>query len=306
MKKTTYIGGKIAGAFYNSNELLAHVIIHRRTPKDIEVLRKVKYGDGERETMDIIRPRDKGEKRPLLIYIHGGGWISGNTYMRNTYCTEYVKNGYVCANIDYAYAPSKTFPYQIEQLCRAIDFVFDHADEYGIDTSRIVLAGESAGGYFIFYFASLALNPSLLDKLEIKMRHISEFKPRAIISNCGAIDPVRLCDNKFPGIKLMLKSFCDRTIDEIRSNTDDIKLMTPQITKDFPATMLITASQDQLRYDSYATREIFEQLGVPYATFEAKGLLSQHAFPLALVEKQGRECFAQTLKFITPYVEMRD
>lgn len=302
MKKSTYIRGRMAGCFYNFTELLAQMIIARKPPKYVTVERRVLYGDGPRERLNLIYKKTE-EKRPLFLYIHGGGWISGNVDMRDTYCTEFVKQGFFAANIDYEYAPRQIFPYQIKQCLKALDWIYEHAEEYNIDMSKILLAGESAGVYFLYYLAAIAANPGLADKLGIDFNARDKFKVTAIISNCGAIDIVRLTENKFPDIKTMLKSFTGKTIKELKNgvNNDEIRLMIPQISEKTPPSMIIYARHDKLKSESMVLKEQLDRLAVPNKTFEGTGLISQHAFPIATIEKRGKQCLKETMDFILPY-----
>lgn len=304
MKRSTYLHGKAAGVFYNATELLAHAILKRRLPKDIAMDKGVRYGEGKHDVMNFIYPKERCEKLPLLLYIHGGGFISGLYNMRNTYCTEYVKNGFVAASIDYDYAPSKVFPYQLKQCFRALDHIFDNAEKYDIDTSKIILGGESAGGFFIFYLAAIACDNSLLDKLGIEFRHKDEFRPRAIVSICGAFDMERLVNSNFPDMKLMVKCFTGLTPDEIRKGgeAERIKLLSPRVTKDFPPVMLIYAKHDALKSESLDVKEKLIKCGVPFREYEGTGIISMHAFPIATICKKGRECFSETLDFVSDFI----
>lgn len=302
MKKIAYLKGVIGGFFMNCTELPAKWLITRKPAEGVKLVKGVKYGDGERETMNLAY-KEKREKEPVFIYIHGGGWCSGLLDMRNTYCQEFAARGWFAANIGYQYAPMMTFPGQFKQIYKGIDWLYDHADEYQIDMSKVLLAGESAGGYFIAYMAAMALDHTLYDKLGIEFKHRDDFKVTALISNCGAVDINRLIDSKFPGMKYMLNAFTGYSHKEIRAgkDKDEIKILSPYVTKGFPPTMLIYAARDYLRFESFAMEEQFKELGVPYAMFKGEGIISMHAFPIATIEKRGKECLRQTLEFVKPY-----
>ena len=93
-------------------------------------------------------PKAEGGKRPLFVYIHGGGYLSGIRSNRRFYCYNWVEEGFVAVNIDYDYALAAEHPVHIRQIFKGIEFVPDRAAEYGIDRDRVVAAGDSAGGYF--------------------------------------------------------------------------------------------------------------------------------------------------------------
>ncbi len=302
MKKIAYLKGRIGGFFMNGTELLAQAIIQRKPAEGTVLVKGIKYGDGPRETLNLSYKLER-ETQPLFLYIHGGGWCSGLLDMRNTYCQEYASRGFFAANVGYQYAPMMTFPDQFKQLFKAIDWLYDHAEEYKIDMSKVLMAGESAGGYFISYITSMTLDHTLYDKLGIDFKHRDEFKITALISNCGAVDINRLVYSKFPGMKYMLNAFTGYHYKEIHAgkDKDEIKVLSPTIAEGFPPTVLIYAEHDFLRHEAFAMQKIFESIGTPYLLIGGKGLLSQHAWPIATIEKQGKEILRKTVEFLAPY-----
>lgn len=91
--------------------------------------------------------RGKQEAKSCLIYIHGGGWLGGTVYAVENPCkliTELADA--VVFNVDYDLAPEVKFPDNLEECYAVVKHVYDHAEEYGIDKTRITVAGDSAGG----------------------------------------------------------------------------------------------------------------------------------------------------------------
>jgi acetyl esterase/lipase len=105
----------------------------------------------QKHLLDIYLPAGKGNKRPLVVWIHGGAWNHNDKYadmgyMKNT-VKEFIDSGYALASIDYRFSSSATFPAQIQDCNQALDFLYRHAEQYGIDKNRFALIGFSAGGH---------------------------------------------------------------------------------------------------------------------------------------------------------------
>ncbi len=84
---------------------------------------------------------------PLVVYLHGGGWVLGNPANYDPLCTFLADAaGVVIANLDYRLAPKHPAPNGLEDCLDAIDWLSRNADGQGVDTGRIGLAGDSAGG----------------------------------------------------------------------------------------------------------------------------------------------------------------
>jgi len=97
---------------------------------------------------DVFRPDDK-RQRPVLMWIHGGGLIRGYRMDVNAQIkAEFLNAGYAIVSIDYRLAPETKLPQIIEDLRDAYTWLHDKGPElFHVDTSRIAVVGDSAGGY---------------------------------------------------------------------------------------------------------------------------------------------------------------
>jgi acetyl esterase/lipase len=105
----------------------------------------------KKHLLDVYLPAHGKKNLPLLIWVHGGGWMTNDkyadmNYMRNT-IGAILERGYALASIDYRQSTSAVFPAQIQDCNQAVQFLYDHAAEYGIDRDRFGLIGFSAGGH---------------------------------------------------------------------------------------------------------------------------------------------------------------
>ncbi len=110
----------------------------------------LQYGDGHpRQLLDIYLPAGPIVQRPMVIYIHGGGWRTGSRTTANSggRVTELLARGFAVASIDYRLSGDATFPAQIHDCKAAIRYLRMHAAVYGIDPDRIAVWGTSAGGH---------------------------------------------------------------------------------------------------------------------------------------------------------------
>jgi acetyl esterase/lipase len=107
--------------------------------------------------LQLIRPRGVQGSLPVVLYLHGGGWILGSFISHGRLARELaVGANAVVAFVEYALAPQARYPVQIEQCYAAAKWLVAHAAEYGIDSSRLAVAGDSAGGNMAAVLAILA------------------------------------------------------------------------------------------------------------------------------------------------------
>lgn len=309
MDKKVYWRGRIATPWYNFTELIAYALTYRRMPDSLVYEKRIRYGEEKQQYYNTYCRKDLvGENKPLMIYVHGGGFVSGITDMRNAYIRNFAQRGFFTASLSYTYAPKKVFPEPLQELCTAIDCLFDRAKEQKFDTNDLLLCGESAGGYFIFMLTALATDPSLAEKLGIRFRHLSEFSVKAMVSHSGCFNLKKLLDkkspqSKFPDIKMMTCSFLGKryrdAVDYL--NTPEGELSYAHVTAQFPPTFFATGAADKLRFESYDAMEAYKANDIPYEHFEGTGPYAAHAWTIAPVFKQGKECLNKTMRFVESY-----
>lgn len=122
-------------------------------PKGTILHGNVQYNNDtlKKHLLDIYLPANASGKIPLVVFIHGGGWLSNDKYadigyMKKT-VAEIVSSGFAVASIDYRWSTQAVFPAQILDCNRAISYLYDNADKYNFDTKRFAVLGWSAGGH---------------------------------------------------------------------------------------------------------------------------------------------------------------
>jgi acetyl esterase/lipase len=106
-----------------------------------------------------------GRPRPLVIYVHGGGWRHGDSRTTGAFTNfprvlaSLAARGYVVASIDYRLTGEARYPAAVEDVNSAIAYLRLHAGDWGIDPTRVVLWGASAGGYLVAMSATTCNDP---------------------------------------------------------------------------------------------------------------------------------------------------
>ena len=107
------------------------------------------YGTDALQTLDFYKAKNTSGLAPLLVFVHGGGWKhgdKGNATGRDK-VTHYAGLGYHLASINYRLVPVATVEQQAADVAAAIAYLYKNAEKLGIDRSRIVLMGHSAGAH---------------------------------------------------------------------------------------------------------------------------------------------------------------
>lgn len=134
------------------------VLPFRMRNPDVRRDRNLAYAPGgKRFLMDIYRPREPVQDRPVLLQIHGGGWmLDSKDHQGIPLMLHMAQRGWVCVAINYPLSPKSRWPEHIIGVKRAVAWIREHIGSYGGDPSFLAATGGSAGGHLA---ALLALTP---------------------------------------------------------------------------------------------------------------------------------------------------
>jgi len=129
--------------------------LQRKEPySDVRVERDVKYGPAELNRLDIFAPKTVSENRPVLLFLRGGAFTTGDKRLPGSPFYDNimlwaVTNGFVGVNLNYRLAPQSPWPAGGEDIASAIQWVIDNIGARGGDPARIYLMGHSAGAVHV-------------------------------------------------------------------------------------------------------------------------------------------------------------
>lgn len=237
------------------------------------------------------------KKRPLLVFFHGGGWVTGNIDSYDKVCANLAKyTGHTVLSVDYRLAPEYRFPAGLEDCYLAVQEAFAQAELLGTKPEQITLIGDSAGG-------NLAAAVSLL------ARDRGAFCPaRQILiypaTNNDHTDASPFASVRENGTDFLLTSKRIRDYMELYlSNEEDRKnpYFAPLLAEDLseqPKTLVITAAFDPLRDEGEAYGEKLRAAGNSVEIHRVEDALHGF-FSLPPRFSQVRECYEVINRFLS-------
>ncbi|NUT47246.1 MAG: alpha/beta hydrolase [Saccharothrix sp.] len=206
---------------------------------------------------------------PLLVFYHGGGWVSGDLDSHDNLCRFLaVEGGVRVLAADYRLAPEHPFPAAADDARTAFEYAVRHADELNVDPRRIALGGDSAGG-------NLAAVTAL---------HAGEVKPVFLLLFYPAVDAsARRRSRELFGRGFFLTDdkmdwFLDHYAPSRDTHTDPrLSVLLAEDLSALPPTYLATAGFDPLRDEGEAFAEKLARQGVPVVLRRHEGLFHGYA-----------------------------
>jgi len=238
--------------------------------KDLEKIDRTKLDESICEDLDIsYTDKSSNEqkldvyyskikiKKPILIDIHGGGFISNDKEINHLFGNYMAQNGFVVFNLNYRLAyPEYTVFDQIEDIDSAVNWILANAEKYGGDANSMYIAGHSSAGVLAVTEAMLCNNTDMLRDYNLKERH---YNYKGMILNCGLMHFYKR-SIAYTGMRNMVfpKNYSKNEKYKylIFENREEIK--------NLPKTVLITNKKDALKNMTYWFKKVLEHYGVPH------------------------------------------
>lgn len=249
------------GAAEASGKLDKHV------PRDIRI-DTLHYDPADQDAvLDIHRPRKVEPGSPLIVWVHGGGFVSGRRGDLTNYAKVLAGQGFNVVNVDYTIAPEATYPTPIRQVSKALAYLNAEAHALRIDTSRIVLAGDSAGAQIAAQTAAITVNPDYARRVGVAPGAKAAQIAGALL-HCGVYDVTRM-----GGGGGILGWFVKSTTWAYSGKRDwrdaegfDTMSVAPNITSAFPPAFISAGNADPLGPQSIAMADALRAKGVKVET----------------------------------------
>jgi acetyl esterase/lipase len=221
----------------------------------------------------IIRPIESSETLPVVMYYHGGGWAGGDIYTHDRLIRKLAsKTNAAVVFVEYSLSPGVRYPVAIEEAYHAMKYIADNGRQLNLDSSRLAVAGDSAGGNMAAVMAILAKQRN-----GPKIMYQVLFYP---VTDANFDTPSY---HRFAsGYQLdrdTMKSIWDNYLPDknMRKEPAASPLQAPvDLLKGLPPALVITAEQDVLRDEGEAYASKLAKAGVPTTGVQYLGMV--HGF----------------------------
>lgn len=257
--------------------------------------------------LDVYYPTStpKGTVLPVIIWTHGGAWISGDKSNDTPYFKLLAAEGFTVVALDYSLAPEHQYPTPVHQLNDAYTYLQKNASRFHIDANKFILAGDSAGAQLTSQMGAIVTNPEYARTVGIT----PSLKPsqlKGLVLNCGIymMDGLTEPDPTLP----KLIGWGDDISVWAYSGTKDfsdpvIKQMSAyyHVTKDYPPVYITGGNADPLtNAQAKPFADLLTSLGVKvtenFFADDHKPALP-HEYQFNLDNQDGVAAFQKTIEF---------
>ncbi len=272
------------------------------TPEDIQRADNLCYmGDNNiNHLLDVYNPKGTTTPLPVIVSIHGGGYVYGDKDLYQYYCMSLAQHGFTVVNFSYTLAPAAKFPTQLTEINEVFTWMTRHAEEYHMDLSNVFVVGDSAGAQLASQYAAIFTNPEYAKLFSFTVP--TDIQMRGLGLNCGMYDMI-------PGVygeggEKVNKLYVDYMGKDREQFRPMLKVL-DYITSAYPPAFVMTSQYDFLKENAKPMCDFLTEKGVE-AEYHLYGEEGQkymaHVFHCNIRLDEAKQCNTDECEFFQKHV----
>jgi acetyl esterase len=276
--------------------------LEKHVPKGISEILDMQYDPKDHDAkLDVYYPHGIEKKLAVIVWVHGGGWISGDKLQSSNYLKILSSKGYIVVSVDYSIAPEKKYPIPVKQVMTALKFLQDNSNKLHIDSNSMFLAGDSAGSHIVAQVANSISDPNYAKLINIPAS-IERAKIKGLILYCGAyaVDNINLDGDFGSFLKTVLWSYSGKK-DFMNDSYFKTASIIDHIGPKFPPCFISAGNGDPLLVHSKDLVKKLNALHIETDTlFFPKNFTPElpHEYQFDLDIEPGRMALSRSLEFL--------
>jgi acetyl esterase/lipase len=216
-------------------------------------------GDTPAVALDVYHPDGAPQQRTTVVWIHGGGWLAGSKQQLGNYARILAGRGFTVAVVGYSLAPNATYPTPVRQVNTALGYLVRNANRLGVDPSRLVLGGDSAGSQIALQVAALIVQPAYAQTMGIQPT-VTRSQLAGLLLFCG----IYRMGKRDEEISVLATEYWaySGTRNFLRDPHFATAWVLDRVNGDYPPAFISVGNGDDLRPQSIALADALEKSGV--------------------------------------------
>ncbi len=278
-----------------------------KVPEDVRALCNIPYGlSGKSQWMDLYFPKDsskdgKMQKLPVIVSVHGGGYVYGTKEVYKHYCMFLAQQGFFVVNFNYTLAPKQKFPGQLCEINQVMEWLEKRRDKYPIDLENMFLVGDSAGAQLASHYCAIHTNPEFEELFPFRTPKTCRI--RAVGLNCGmyVLENNSEDDTAQGENKGILREY----LGTISVNDPRLQVM-DAVTEKFPSAYVMTSEHDFLKECAKPFFEHLTEKGVEaeYHFYTSPKTELGHVFHCNMNLEEAKNCNKDECRFFRKYITL--
>ena len=292
---------------FKAIDILGHAPQNAKSFDGITCIKDIAYGTETLQKGDLYFKTDvnnQNEKKPIVLYIHGGGFIKGDKKHRVTVSEYYANEDCFVFSINYRLPPEVDIFGQIADCVSALNYIETLAENYNIDSDNIFITGDSSGACQTTFLAAIKYDDELRKKLncpEVKV----DIKGLMLMSGIYDVEALVKHIKLFGVIPQTAGMILNFKLKSDLSNLQEYEFyeyMSPsKFVNSNWCPVFISWAEDDIfcKGQGEAMTEALKKNIANVSTYSAKGILNNHCYHLFLKSnKYAEDCMRKSVDFI--------
>ncbi len=278
--------------------------LRKHVPASLTTIAGEQYDPADPDAfLDVHLPGSSkaGDRLPVIVWIHGGAFISGDKSQIANYASIVADQGYAVVALNYSLGPGANYPKPVRQVQAALKFIVENAQRLRLDMTHVVLAGDSAGAQLAAQTVAIVSSPDYAALTGI-IPAITRQQLRGAILHCGIYDAKLIrTDGPFGFFMRAVGWSYFGKKDFLSSPAIPQFSVIEHVTRDFPPVFISGGNADPLLPHSLAMADALAAKGVKVERlFFPKDYTPQlqHEYQFDLESEAGRLALKQSLDFL--------
>lgn len=246
---------------------------------------------------------DNLSEYPVIINVHGGGFVRGDKKHRKSISCEFARQGYFVLNVNYRLAPKFPFPAAIDDVIKSLNYLLTIKDRFHLNLNNVVLTGDSAGGFYSAAAIIACVNENYRKELNLTTPLV---KPTHFMGFCGAYNLSDILTRKTPLnmafdiADALMQTKTHKDIELLKSNpTLTFTNLASFVTSDFPESFLMYSVVDEFcGGQGELFSDVLKANNVPITEFIAMDKKDFHCFHLLPKHTNSKACLDSAKSFL--------
>lgn len=263
----------------------------------------------KKNTFDLYYPQTSKQAVPVVLWVHGGGYVGGDKSGMKEFATRLVADSSVAfISMNYELAPDAPYPSQLQQVNELVQFLLEKKQAYPmLDLSKLFIGGDSAGAQIALQYATVQTNANYAKELGMTAA-LPASHLKGTLSYCGPVDLKQMAnqqsDNRFMKffVKTVAWSLLGTKDWQTSAELQEVSLV-DKVTKEFPPTYLTDGNSFSFQEQGLALVQRLKTLNVPVSAlfFKDKKATITHEYQFDYQTKEAKQCYQETVQFVNTY-----
>ncbi len=217
---------------------------------------------------DVVVPRGAGP-HPVLVYLHGGGWVCGSPKTHRKLGYRFAEAGYLVVNVEYRLAPEHPFPTPFEDCLAAVRWAHGEVARFGGDPARLAIGGDSAGGNLAAAVSAALAGDPACPKAALLIYGVFDFGMFDDAWLAAAGEPKAAAIGR-EMVEMMVGAYLGRTRSDALLGDPRVSPLTAAA--QLPPSHVVVGSADPLAVQTEALVQALAAAGIPHECFVDAGM----------------------------------